>query len=169
VGLDRRTFLGLGVGLALEGALARAAASPSTRRTLEAFLDTLIPADATPSAGQLGVTDTILARAAADARYRGLIERGCAWLDAQSKGLGAADFAGLGPGQRDSLVAQAAGEDAPLEAQMFFVEIRDDAFLHYYARPDVWRELGYAGPPQPAGFVDHARPPAARPGGADGR
>ena len=113
--IGRRRFLGISV---LAGLWASACgrtlrpppAGSERLGTLEAYLDTLIPADATPGAVELGVPEKILARAARNTRYRELIERGCAWLDRQARKHGAAHFGALNESQR-ALIVRLARKD----------------------------------------------------------
>ena len=127
--------------------------------TLAAFLDTLIPADETPSASQLGVTDKIIATGKKSRRYRKLIEKGCAWLDRQARQLGAAHFSALTETQRERIAQQAENGEGGLVPAFFFEHIKVEAFSHYYADPRIWANLGYAGPPQPLGFMNYTQPP----------
>ncbi len=122
------------------------------------FLDTLIPADATPSATQLDIDKRLLAvpRAAAGAT---LLAEGCAWLDAQARALGKSGFAALTEAQRETIVARAAAAAPGSLPNIFFNRMRSDAMRVYYATPEPWAALGYDGPPQPRGFPDHARAP----------
>lgn len=127
--------------------------------TLAAHLDTLIPADNSPAAVELGVMDKLLARAARDAAYRRLLVRGCQWLDARSRSMFGAGFSTLDLAKRERIVAAAADSPPRSVPRVFFRVTWDDAVFHYYADPRSWPTLGYAGPPQPRGFPDHARAP----------
>jgi hypothetical protein len=123
----------------------------------------LIPADEAPGATELGVAEKIAVKAAADRDYRELVEQGCDWLDKQARQYGADRFASLSEPQRERVVTLAAEGTAGIGPLIFFNETRSDAFSHYYAHPRSWRPLGYAGPPQPMGFMDYADPPTRRP------
>jgi hypothetical protein len=129
--------------------------------TLRALLDTLIPADETPAASAVGVDQALLEKARRGAGYRRLIEQGAAWLDDSARALGAKSFAAASEEQRIAVVRQA--ERAPKRTlpRMLFERVRSDALELYYAQPAAWAALGYAGPPQPAGFPEFERPPAA--------
>jgi hypothetical protein len=78
-------------------------------------------------------------------RMAQIVGMGCAWLDQQAAALGAEDFASLQPEQREAIVERAE-QAAPRT-------------LPRYAHPDSWPSMGYAGPPQPRGFMDFAGPP----------
>ena len=122
------------------------------------FLDTLLPADATPSATGLGIDSHLLAvhRKAGSAQ---LLADGCAWLDGQARALGKSGFAALPEAQREAIVGRAATAAPGSLPNVFFQRMRRDAMRAYYALPASWAALGYRGPPQPRGFPDHARAP----------
>lgn len=168
---SRRRFLGFslgaglltGVGLVFKKLFWPTPATTPEFQTLAAYLDTLIPADETPSATQLRITERLVAQAETDSGYQRLITKGCAWLDAQARQQGAAHFAALGEAQRERVINLAASGEAGLLAVMFFDRTRADAFSHYYAHPQSWRALDYAGPPQPQGFMNYTQAPSRRP------
>ena len=132
---------------------------PVSGATLGAWLDTLIPADETPSATQLGVDRMMLAAARTDPDYRIVLDFGRKWLDAQARSRGVRDFAALDMAGREAIItlAAGAGEDAP--EYHFFLSMRQEAFAFYYARPESWPGLGYRGPPQPLGHMDYTQKP----------
>ena len=135
------------------------ASTPATGYTLGAWLDTLIPADETPSATQLGV-DRLLIVAASDNRdYRTLLAFGQIWLDSQARLRGAPDFAALDAGGREAVATQAAGARAGSALRRFFDVTRQDTITRYYQQPGSWPGLGYSGPPQPLGHPDYTRSP----------
>jgi hypothetical protein len=165
--ISRRRFLGLSLLTGLLDACGKifhtsplsVSVTPAYSETLAAYLDTLIPADGTPGAVQLGVAEKIIAEAARDSSYRQRIDQGCGWLDQQAVKYGASHFAALSEAQREEVVDLAAGGQAGLMPLIFFDRTRDDAFFYYYAHPQSWPGLGYAGPPQPRGFMNYAEPP----------
>ncbi len=164
--MNRRNFLRLTFGtglLASAGYILKEVFIPAQldvgeRRTLEAFLDTLIPATETPGALQLGVAEKILAASSDDAQYRRLIKKGCGWLDGKAKSRGVTEYLLLGEREREDVVGGAAGAPAGTLARIFFERLRSDAFYHYYAHPASWRGFGYQGPPQPDGYPDYIKP-----------
>ena len=99
--LTRRGFLGLslatgvlaGAGLWLRRFIRPAPLTSSEVKTLESYLDTLIPADDSPGAVELGVTDRLIQKAAVNKRYKKLIQKGCKWLDSEAQRQDGADFA----------------------------------------------------------------------------
>lgn len=142
----------------------RACKSPSeppAGDTLGAWLDTLIPADATPAATQLGVDKQLRAKAQQDPEYAQLLEFGLRWLDAQARKRGAANFPALDAAGREAVttLAESLGDDKA--EHLFFLKTRQDAFAFYYSQPESWAGLAYRGPPQPVGFMDYDQPPAA--------
>lgn len=140
---------------------ARAATSPAQQApaaTLGAWLDTLIPADETPSATQLGVDRMMLAAAANDPDYRIVLDFGRKWLDVQAQARGAKDFAALDTAAREAVAARAAGAGEAPE-YYFYISTREEAFKFYYSQPESWPGMGYRGPPQPLGHMDYTRKP----------
>lgn len=161
-----RVSLGAGLlaplGVGCTDAIQRLPSKPDQWQTLRAYLDTLIPEDESPSATQVGVTEKIISHMEANAGYRQFITKGCAWLDAQAKQYDAVHFAALSDAQREQVMSWAATGKATVFAQMFFDRTQADTFSFYYAHPRSWRALGYAGPPQPRGFMDYTQPPTRR-------
>jgi hypothetical protein len=135
------------------------AADPKPLSALPPFLDTLLPADTTPSASQLEVDKAIEAVAKRQSPLAELLSLGCTWLDNQARQRGGENFATLEEATREQLVAQAeASPPGSLPATFFQVSLAL-AYRHYYARRESWIGLGFSGPPQPIGFPDHAQPP----------
>jgi len=127
-------------------------------QTLTACLDTIIPADITPGAVQLGVPDSIISKSASDRKYRRLIKKGCDWLDKMAKQYNAESFASLSDADRQKVVSLASEERSNSLPGIFFKQMRSDAFYYYYANPESWIGVGYKGPPQPFGFQDYTLP-----------
>jgi hypothetical protein len=164
----RRTFLRMLLALApvLPARLVLAAPADKTvqRISLSAlvpYLDTLIPADSTPSASQLGADQAILALVQRQQRIARLVGLGCVWLDQQAAERGAADFAALAQPDREAVVALAEGSPSSSLPRTFFAFTQQQVFAHYYSQPQSWQGLGFDGPPQPGGFPDFAQPPRA--------
>lgn len=156
------TGLCTGTTLVCAGRLWSAPLTAPMIQTLEAYFDTLIPADETPSATQVGVPAQVAARAASNESYQSLLTKGCAWLDEQARQHGAEHFAALDADQREQVVHLAAHAASHSVPHTFFERTRKDAFFYYYAHPQSWRVLGYHGPPQPLGFMDYSAPPSKR-------
>lgn len=135
---------------------------PSIGPALKAWVDTLIPADATPSGSALGVDRRMQATAQRSPGGMQLLEQGIAWLDRQSRADFGRDFAQLDEAGRESVAARAASAAQGSLPRVFFEQTRANAFSHYYAQPASWRGIpGYQGAPQPRGFMDQAEPPRA--------
>jgi hypothetical protein len=165
--MSRRKFIKRGLGSAavlycaveLRALYAAPNAEPPRRlRSLRAFLDTLIPADSTPSASQLGLEELLLRHAEGIENYPRLLELGCVWLDETSLRLYGRHFDGLEPKQMVAVVTLAEGSPADIIARMFFERVRFDLMGLYYAAPASWQGLGISAP-QPAGHLDFERPP----------
>jgi hypothetical protein len=164
----------LGRRAALAGALAALAALPRRARALVIgggdqrpdplaalgpWLDTLIPADETPSATVLGVREALIDQARGQRGAAAFLESGCRWLDGEAQQRGAQSFAALDDAAREAIAAAAAAAAPDTLARRFFDNTWRLGLFHYYARPATWASLGYAGPPQPNGFPDPDRPP----------
>ena len=130
-------------------------------RCLQAWLDTLLPADeVTPAASALGVDIRIADKALGNPHYLKLLRTGCRWLDQQARQRDKRTFENLDSPEREHVVRLAEQAAAKSLPRMFFERTRKDAFLFYYTQPETWLILDYPGPPQPRGFMDHTRPPA---------
>lgn len=133
---------------------------PREAPTLGAYVDTLIPADETPSGSELGVAQQLLKVAGGRPDYQQLLDLGLAWLNQRARAKFDRDFSDLGEGERESVVSQAADADFHTLPRLFFERTRADAFFLYYGRPETWRGIRYFhGPPQPLGFMDYTQPP----------
>jgi hypothetical protein len=167
---SRRSFLRLALGTGLlfsSGYILKNVFFPSQitsreLKTLEAFLDTLIPSDETPGAIEMGVAEGIRLLADKDYQYKRLLKSGCGWLDNKASERAADTFSSLSPAKQEDIVKEAAGSRHESLPRTFFERVRSDAFTHYYAHPETWKSLGYKGPPQPEGFPDYADIPHPR-------
>ncbi|MGE0120646.1 MAG: gluconate 2-dehydrogenase subunit 3 family protein [Dongiaceae bacterium] len=140
-------------GIVWRGRRAEAAAD---ERTFDAYLDTLIPDEASaPGALRLGIR----AQVAAGIGDTGLIEQFCRWLDDRARAAGGRSFAGLAADAREAIVAAAEAAAPDTLPARAFRRTRHEAFAHYYADARSWPAVGYRGPPQPEGFPDYAQPP----------
>jgi hypothetical protein len=170
--ISRRRFLRISIGaglLASSGYVWKAlywpsGLTPEEVRTLSSCLDTLIPADESPAASQVGVTEQIISRSSEERKYLVLLKRGCSWLDKAAGRHGAPDFASLSEEKREQVLGTAQAEPEDSIPRGFFERMRHDAFFYYYAHPESWVGLGYSRPPQPLGYPDYASPPKGRPG-----
>lgn len=166
--IDRRRFLRIASGLVLLGSSALLLArrlfpsrlTEGERVALDALLDTLIPADEfSPSATEAGVGASIRAAATGDASYQYLLKQGCSRLEDQATERFGRPFAALLEAQRAAIVEELAGAPEGSESRAFFHRVWLDSCYHYYALPESWAGLAYAGPPQPLGFDDYQSPP----------
>ncbi len=132
----------------------------SGHANLRAWVDTLMPAEPDfPGAIALGVGDKIAAAIERDPAYAKLTLAAMNWLDLRAREEGVAAFAELPEAHRAAIVAAAAASAVGSPQRTFFQASLDDALFHAYADSRAWAGLGYAGPPQPIGFPDHAVAP----------
>lgn len=127
--------------------------------TLSAFLDTLIPADSTPSASQLSMDKELISYAQNIHNYPKLITLGCQWLDSQSKLSFDKPFVSLKNIQQEMIVQLAEKSSAQSIPQIFFTRIKNDLFRLYYSDPASWVNLGINSPPQPKGYPNYTQLP----------
>jgi len=169
--MRRRTFLKLGAAalplvLSEHAVAILSARSVSTIKqhrlyALAPYLDTLLPADDTsPSASVLEVHGLLVEHALGIENYIRLLELGCRWLDAQAPG--GREFAQLDGGERERIVRNAEQARSGTTERLFFDRTLTDTLQLYYAHPGSWPALRFAGPPQPAGFMDYAAAPNER-------
>ena len=158
--LSRRRFLQITAAGVAAGPLGCAGTQPlesgPLAAVLEAYIDTLLPADSAPGALQLGVPAQIrnLLR-----RKRALVpvyRSGLKWLAAQApQGKG---FAELDLAERDALVTRLSEQSDDMLARFFHKSLRH-TMMFYYTNPRAWESLGLDAAPQPAGFMDFAQAP----------
>lgn len=130
-------------------------------KILTAFLDTLMPADETPAASELRIDQTLLQKSDGDRQYRRLLRHGCNWLEKTARQQYRAGFAALSEQQRVRIVELMEQARSRSIARVFFNRVRTDLFEHYYSHPDSWKGLGIDRPPQPEGYPDYDKAPAA--------
>lgn len=163
--LDRRSFVFFALGLcfwtknAVSAVIGAPTARPYSLTAFAPFLDTLIPRDETGSASDFGIERKIIDHASRNKRHIGLLRAGCQWLDLEARKMKAEGFAALDPASQEAIVARAAEARERSLPRVFFNLTRDDALRRYYSDPRSWQTIGFAGPPQPAGFMDHAEAP----------
>jgi hypothetical protein len=135
--------------MALSGLPAHARAPAIRARALDAFLDTLLPADDLgPAAGALGIGGEIRAYAPEGSDLHRLIAMGTGWLD----GLDARSFADLPePLRHDVLRFLEQADRAQVPGRFFFV-MRQFAMELYHARADTVAGLPINPAPQPEGY-----------------
>jgi len=123
--------------------------------TLLALVDTLLPADDSPGALDLGVDKQVLRALAAEAHLSDLARAGLQWFDSAA----ARPFAQLPLPARSELVARAASADRAKVERAFVDQLRHLTLGFYLAQPQSLQGLAYAGPPMPAGYPDQAIAP----------
>ena len=123
--------------------------------TLLALVDTLLPADDSPGALDLGVDKQVIKVLAAEAHLTDLARAGLQWFEAAAS----EPFAQLPLPARSELVARAAGADRTKVERAFVDQLRHLTIGFYLAHPESLRGLAYAGPPMPAGYADQATAP----------
>lgn len=149
--------LGLGLPAAAQAAAPPAHwMAPGPRSTLMGYFDTLIP-----DGGVGAEMDRRLAALPAGGE-RQLLADVCNWLDAEAHKAGGAGFAELDEGGRNAVLELAYALPQGEAMRRFFDRTRSLAFSTYYSKASSWAGLGYAGPPQPQGFMDYTQPPGKR-------
>jgi hypothetical protein len=163
-GLESALLLYCAVELPAAAAVEPRAGQDSLRRleAWRAFVDTLIPADSTPSATQLGLDRALEQHAESIENYPRLLALGCEWLDTTATRLHGASFDRLKLTQQEAVVTLAETSPENSIPRMFFDRVRFDLMGLYYAAPASWDGLGISSPPQPAGYPDFARAPRKR-------
>lgn len=159
----RRTFIQLLSAVPLLQYPLHLLAAPSLRDfepTLIAFVDTLMPADDSPAASEVGVHQQLLNRADGDRRYNRLLLNGCLWLENIALKQYNTEFRSLAEQRRITIVELIATGETPRFARIFFNRVQDDLFEIYYSQPGSWRGLGIDRPPQPIGYMNYNKPPA---------
>jgi len=162
ISITRRAFLSaLSLALLVQHPLRLLAgqAPRDWQATLSAFLDTLMPADETPSATSLRVDAALLEMAQTDTRYRRLLRYGCLWLDRTAQREHESAFAVLTERQRTLIVERLEQQAPDSIAGAFFRHVRSDLFEFYYSHPLSRAGLGMDRPPQPQGYPGYHEPP----------
>ena len=158
-----RAGLVLGFAPIATDAVARDGLDPAIRRTLASYLDTLIPDDeASPGAVKAGIDKRFASLTEASPQFRKLIVAGCRWLDGEAVKAGTRSFPGLDEDKRNAIIGRASRSARRSVPRQFFDRTRRPAFVLYYGIASSWSAIGYAGPPQPAGFLDYAESPEQR-------
>jgi hypothetical protein len=129
--------------------------------SLDALLDTLIPADDDPGAVAAGVPEAALARMEIDIVSRNRYRRLLAWTGEQSMDLHQRPFAELSLRQRDRILKglYRSDGDALRQLRIDLQVVRRDTFLSFYSSPAARRVIGYH-PPIEGGYPDYAKAPA---------
>lgn len=136
---------------------------PIDTTTLEALLDTLIPADADPGALQAGVPETVLAWIRDDPAAAAPWRRLLAWLQRASVERHGTAFHALTPARRDALVSglYLSGGDELARPRVDLHLVLADCFHAFYSSPTAQAVIGYH-PPIQGGYPGYADSPAPR-------
>lgn len=126
---------------------------------MKAFVDTLIPADSTPSASQLSLNKTLLEHSEKVVNYPQLISLGCDWLHNQAMQTKGKPFTELNEQFKKTIVRSADASPASTIQKQFFDRVRHDLFGLYYAEPASWDGISFDRPPQPHGYPEHVQEP----------
>ncbi|MBY8974320.1 gluconate 2-dehydrogenase subunit 3 family protein [Rhodobacteraceae bacterium NNCM2] len=160
--IDRRQLCLTAFLFSLPGAAALAAVERTSdlETRLISYADTILPADETPSASQLGSHARILARAEGDERFRQILVFGLDTLDEICRRSSGRPMTDTSDEYRHLAVAEISRRPPSDLVGWFFAATRAELFFDYYARPESWPGLGIDAPPQPVGYPDHAAPMA---------
>ncbi|SEM21679.1 Gluconate 2-dehydrogenase subunit 3 [Roseovarius tolerans] len=119
------------------------------RKTLDAVIDTLLPADdLTPSATELGVSDELMLLASKGSSLHRLFALGTTWLDT----LDARSFAELPSETRQDVLRYMERADYNEVPGRFFQLLRQMTVEIYYAQPQTYAGLSLNPAPQPEGY-----------------
>ena len=126
---------------------------------IAALVDTLVPDDETPGAIALGIDVEVLENIRAQEVYLEVAEEAIAWLDDQALNAHGVPFAALDEVARVALLQRAERSPRRSAQRQLFDNLADEVLRRYYANPAAWLQLGFAGPPQPAGFMAYREAP----------
>lgn len=129
------------------------------RTTLEALIDTLLPAhESAPSGVKLGILDDIQRLGVEIENYAQMLQLGCNWLNFRATKISGEGFTDATSKTRDSVLKNAFEEPENSLPKVFAARVRKDCMIFYYSNPIAWRGLPLNEPIQPVGFPDHWRP-----------
>jgi len=130
-------------------------------QALQLLVDTLVPADESPGAVELGLHIDIEAGIRRRASYQELLVSGVVWFDRESEQRYQATFSQLSATARELLLTVAEKSPRASAQHRLFNVLRSDVMRRYYTRAEAWTLLGYQGPPQPLGFANYNKSPVA--------
>jgi hypothetical protein len=130
------------------------------RLEVSSFIDRLIPSDSFgPGAIELGIAEVLAGRITDNPDYLRLVRRALIWLDGEAIAQGAERFSALHDDRKDLLISRIEQMRDGHDVNRAFRRLLDDTLALYYTKPEAWPAIGYQGPPQPLGYLDHAKPP----------
>jgi hypothetical protein len=132
---------------------------PSSRETLEAVVDTIVPRDRDPGALDAGVPARILAHLSTHPEALTLYRAGLELVDRLARQAGASSFRALdGPEREQILSSLASGPDGPRGAgEEFLARVRRDVLAFYWGSVVGHGVVGYR--PPLSGYPEYADPP----------
>lgn len=136
-------------------------ASPE-HAVVERIVDLLVPRDATPGALDLGLQRGVIEWVQADATRTKAVAATVRDLDSAARASQGGGFMALDAARQIELLQALAQATRTRIGGHGFVLLREETMAAYYARPEAWPSLGFAGPPQPLGFLDYTDPPRRR-------
>jgi len=146
----------------------------------------IIPTDEDPGANEAGVADYIDRLVAESEKDQKRYIKGLKWIDNVSRDWHNKDFVALTVKEQVALLIAIDESESKIYrpvsgllerinctinaslsklfgvglSEKFFDKIRTDVFYGYYSSPISWKSVGYYGPPQPVGYLDHATAPS---------
>lgn len=123
---------------------------PNTQKTMEAFVEVLIPGSAAYS-----INEKIFDYLKRDRGAATFLDAGFWNIDAISRQTYKKPFYEL-TNKEDKI---AIVNHVKARNRRFFAQFRFLTMKLFYADPQVWKSLSYNGPPQPKGFMDYSEPP----------
>ena len=129
---------------------------------VERIVDLLVPRDATPGALDLGLQHGVMAWVQADSTRTQAVAATVRDLDSAARSSHGGGFMALDAARQIELLQALSQATRTRIGGYGFVLLREETMASYYARPEAWPSLGFAGPPQPLGFLDYTEPPRRR-------
>lgn len=129
---------------------------------VERIVDLLVPRDATPGALDLGLQRGVIEWVQADAMRAKAVAATVHDLDSAARSSHGGGFMALAAVRQIELLQALAQATRTRIGGYGFVLLREETMAAYYARPEAWPSLGFAGPPQPLGFLDYTDAPRRR-------
>ncbi len=131
----------------------------SKRKNFIAFIDCLIPQTDTPSASELMVHFEIYRHARGIENYPALLDYGLGWLEKVALQSFQKGFWQLHMAQQVKILSHMEKAQVGSGERVFFDRVLEDCQRFYYAHAGSWKDLNFAGPPQPDGFLDFSQEP----------
>jgi len=132
---------------------------PSSRGTLDAVVDAIVPRDQDPGALGAGVPARILAHLSAHPEALTLYRAGLELVDRLAQQAGASSFRALDGPERERILSSLASDPASPRGPggEFLVRVRRDVLAFYWGSVVGHRVVGYR--PPLSGYPDYGDPP----------